>query len=355
MITLLTVVIFLAILIIGHEFGHFLTAKFFGLKVEEFGFGFPPRLFKKKIGDTTYTLNAIPFGGFVKIYGEDDLSTDKIGLPAQAGQAGVDGLSEPRSFQSLSLFKKAIIVVAGAFMNFLIGWLAITGVFLIGTNPSVVVGHVADSSPAASAGFMSGDEIKDFPKLEDFVTFIDNNKGNIINLAVIRGDKEVSINITPRTNPPSGEGPIGVSLIEGGIPKESLFNAVKDGFIMSIELLGLIYRSIYSLFARLFVGDLSVTSQFTGPVGIFGFIDTAGRLGFAHLLQILAIISLNLAALNMIPFPALDGGRLLFMVYEKISGGRLSKKVESLSHFIGFAILLVVMVLVTIKDIINLV
>ncbi len=346
MITLLTVIIFLAILIIGHEFGHFLTAKYFGLKVEEFGFGFPPRLFKKKIGDTTYTLNALPFGGFVKIYGEDSLPADK---------AGLSGELEPGSFQNLPLFKKAIIIAAGAFMNFIIGWFAITGVFLIGTNPSVVVGHVADGSPAATAGLMPGDEIKDFPKIEDLVTFINNNKGSAINLEVIRVDKEVSVSITPRLNPPAGEGPIGVSLIEGGIPRESFFNSLKDGFTTSFELLGLIYRSIYSLFARLFVGDLSVTSQFTGPVGIFGFIDAAGRLGFAHLLQMLAIISLNLAALNIIPFPALDGGRLLFIVYEKVSGGRLSRKVESMSHLIGFAILIVIMLLVTIKDIINLV
>ncbi len=345
MITLLTVIIFLAILIIGHEFGHFLTAKFFGLKVEEFGFGFPPRLFKRKIGDTTYTLNAIPFGGFVKIYGEDS-------LPAQAD---INGLPEPRSFQSLSFWKKAIIIAAGAFMNFIIGWLAITGVFMIGTNPSVVIGHVAEGSPAAISGLIPGDEIKDFPKIEDFITFINSNKGKTINLDVIRGNEKVSVSTTPRLDPPAGEGPIGVSLIEGGIPKESFFNSLKDGFTKSIELLGLIYRSIYSLFARLFVGDLGVTSQFTGPVGIFGFIDAAGRLGFAHLLQILAIISLNLAALNIIPFPALDGGRLLFMVYEKVSGGRLNRRIESTSHLIGFAILIVIMALVTIKDIINLV
>lgn len=339
MLTVFTVIIFLAILIIGHEFGHFLTAKLFGLKVEEFGFGFPPRLFKKKMGDTTYTLNALPFGGFVKIHGEDS----------------VESVAGPGSFQGLSLWKKAVIIGAGAFMNFLIGWIAITGVFLIGTNPSVVVGHVAENSPAAVAGLIPGDEIKNFPKLEDFVSFVNNNKGNVVNLDVVRADKEISIDIIPRIDPPAGEGPIGVSLIEGGIPRESFFSSVKDGFTTSVQLMGLIYRSIYSLFSKLFVGDLGVTSQFTGPVGIFGFIDAAGRLGFAHLLQILAIISLNLAALNIIPFPALDGGRLMFIFYEKISGGRLSRKVESVSHLIGFAVLIVVMVLVTIKDIINLV
>lgn len=339
MITLLIVIIFLAILIIGHEFGHFLTAKFFGLKVEEFGFGFPPRLFKKKIGETVYTLNAIPFGGFVKIYGEDN----------------VDESPEPGNFQSLSLWKKAIIIAAGAFMNFLIGWFAITGVFMIGTSPSVVIGHVADGSPAASAGLMFGDEIKDFSKIEDFITFINNNKGRTINLEMARGGKEMLVSLTPRLNPPVGEGSIGVSLIEGGIPQESFFSAVKDGFTTSVGFLGLIYKSIYSLLARLFIGDLGATSQFTGPVGIFNLIGDAGRLGFVNLLYMLAIISLNLAALNMIPFPALDGGRLLFIVYEKVSGGRLSRKVESASHLVGFAILIVIMALVTIKDIINLV
>ena len=248
MITLLTVIIFLAILIIGHELGHFFTAKYFGLKVEEFGFGFPPRLFKKKIGDTTYTINAIPFGGFVKIHGEDSL----------------EGNAEPGSFQNLSLFKKVIIIAAGAFMNFIIGWFAITGVFLIGTNPSVVVGHVAENSPAASAGLMSGDKIKDFSKIEDHVTFINNNKGKATNLEVIRGDKEMPISITPRLNPPAGEGPIGVSLIEGGIPKEGFFSSLKDGFTTSVELLGLIYKSIYSLFETICRGhgrDFSVYHQ----------------------------------------------------------------------------------------------
>src|SRR3989338_7793232 len=341
MFTIIIAVIFLAILIIGHEFGHFITAKLFGLRVEEFGFGFPPRIFKKQWGETTYTLNAIPFGGFVKIYGEtatDSVATDKS-----------------KSFQYLSVWKKIVVIVAGAFMNFIIGVVAISILFRSGVAPSLFIGGASVNSPAQIAGLAAGDKIVDFKNAKDFSSFIEAHKGEEINLNILRAGENLNIKLTPRVNPPAGEGPIGVSLIDGGIPKENVFSATYDGFKASINILGLIFGTLFSLVASLFIGNWQVASSVTGPVGIFNFLDTAGGLGLVYLLQILGLISLNLAAMNVIPFPALDGGRLAFIVYEKVSGGRLNPHFENAAHTIGFVLLILLMLAVTVKDIMNLV
>ncbi|MBI1839104.1 MAG: site-2 protease family protein [Candidatus Colwellbacteria bacterium] len=341
MTTLIIAVIFLAVLIIGHEFGHFAVAKLFGLRVDEFGFGFPPRILSKKVGETEYTLNAIPFGGFVKIYGED--------------RNGVGAGDDKRNFQNMASYKKALVIVSGAVMNFLIGWLAISAVFMIGTPQSVFVGQVQSGSPASLAGIVSGDRLVEFKMITDFTSFIDSNRGQNIALKITRNNEEININVTPRTNPPTGEGPLGVSLIDGGVPKQSFFRALYDGLKTSASIIAVIFASIFSLIISLFSGNWGLASTVSGPVGIFAFLGTATSLGIVYLFQILGLISLNLAAMNVIPFPALDGGRLFFVIYEKISGGRLSERFESLSHAIGFAILVSLMIAVTIKDIMKLI
>ncbi len=314
-------------------------AKFFKLRVDEFGFGFPPRILKKKVGETLYSLNAVPFGGFVKIHGEDskEVMEDKT-----------------RSFQNLSATKKSLVVVAGAVMNLIIGWLAISAVFMIGVQPSVFIGNVSSGSPADIVGLKQGDRLGDFKNIEEFIAYVETNRGNDVVLNVTRGTENLAINVTPRLDPPAGEGPLGVSLIDGGIEQRGFFSALYEGAKASINILVFIFVSLFSLVSSLFIGQWGVAAGVTGPVGIFSFLDVAGKLGVVYLLQILGLISLNLAAINVIPFPALDGGRLLFIIYEKLSGGRLNQKFEAATHMIGFVILLLLMLAVTIKDIINL-
>lgn len=340
MITLFIAILFLVILIIGHEFGHFAAAKIFKLKVEEFGFGFPPRILRRRIGETVYSLNAVPFGGFVKIYGENP-SKD---IPDKEG-----------SFQNLSALKKVLVVIAGAVMNCIIGWLAISLVFMIGIQPSVFIGQVASGSPADIVGLRQGDKLQDFDNIAGLISLIDANRGEEITLNVIRGTENLIIKITPRLEPPVGEGPLGVSLIDGGIPQHGFFGALYEGGRASLNILGFIFTTLFGLIVSLFAGNWSAASGVTGPVGIFSFLDVAGGLGAVYLLQILGLISLNLAAINVIPFPALDGGRLFFIIYQKLSGGRLSYRFETIAHAVGFAVLILLMVAVTVRDIINLV
>lgn len=338
--TIIIAIVFLAILIIGHELGHFAVAKWFKLKVEEFGFGFPPRLLKKKIGETIYTLNAVPFGGFVKIYGED--YREEI-------------VDKERSFYGLSAWKKSLVVVAGAVMNFIIGWLTISMVLMIGVAPTIFISQVSQESPAALAGLKEGDELKGFKNVSEFTSFVNENRGNEINLNIVRENKELIIKATPRVNPPLGEGPLGVSLADGGISKHNVFKALYEGFKTSFKILAVIFVSLFELLSGLFLGNWQTTAEVTGPIGIFNFLGTASKLGIVYLLQILGLISLNLTAINIIPFPALDGGRLFFIFYEKLSGSKLNYKVETAIHTVGFAILILLMVIVTVKDIINLV
>ncbi len=325
-------IVFIFILIVGHEFGHFIAAKLLGMRVDEFGIGFPPRLFSKKIKETEYSINLLPFGGFVRIYGES---------------AGVSETSkdDKRSFSNQSALKRVIVVISGVLMNFLIGWLALSIVFAAGTPTRLIIDNVAQNSPAETAGLKSGQYIEGYSSVDEFIGFVDSNKGSEI---TVNG-----LNMIPRENPPEGEGPLGVVLLEGGIQKESIIKSIVSGLISSIKLLGLITGSFVSLFSGLFTGDFTMLGQVTGPVGIFGMIGEATRLGITSFLQFLGIISLNLVVLNLLPFPALDGGRFLFIAIEKIMRRRLSRKVEIITNAIGISLLLLLMVVVTIRDIIK--
>ncbi|KKU11921.1 MAG: Membrane-associated zinc metalloprotease [Parcubacteria group bacterium GW2011_GWB1_45_7] len=325
-------ILFLIILVIGHEFGHFFAAKLFGLRVDEFGFGFPPRIFSRKRGETRYSVNLLPFGGFVKIHGEHPKDGEKLEEPE-------------RSFTHQSTYRRSVIIVAGAFMNFLIGWIALCLVFAIGVENRVVIDRVMPGSPASAIGLMSGQEIEGFNSAEEFVNFVENNKG-----------KEVSINgtvVTPRENPPAGEGALGVVVTDVGIEKQGIFKSIWSGLTSAILTTGLIAKSFAGFIGGIFSGNFTVVDQVTGPVGVFNLLGDVSALGFTPLVQLLALISLNLVVINLVPFPALDGGRLLSIVVEKIIGRRLSEKFEIFANAIGLAVLLLLMVVVTIKDIIN--
>ncbi len=337
LIGIIFVIIFLSILILVHELGHFLAAKKFGLFVEEFGFGFPPKIWSKKIGETVYSVNALPFGGFVKILGEN--------------QEG-DKMSE-RNFSSKPVWQRAIILFAGVLFNFLLGWFVISLVFSIGVPQAVIITDVKANSPAAGIGLQINDKIAGFSDAEEFIKYVNDNQGKEIVLKIERNGDVLDLKTTPRVNPPTGEGALGVGLIGAGLPKKNLIASFWEGLKTSIELIKAIFVAIFNLITKAIVGKASL-EQVAGPVGIVKLTAQAGTLGFVYLLQLLAMISLNLAVINILPFPALDGGRLLFLLIEKIKGSPLNQKFERMANGIGLAFLLLLMIAITIKDIIRL-
>ncbi|MCX6731664.1 MAG: RIP metalloprotease RseP [Candidatus Parcubacteria bacterium] len=328
--------IVLGVLILSHEFGHFIVAKKSGIRVDEFAFGFPPRIFSVKKGETTYSLNLIPFGGFVKIH---------------------DGEKET-----------AAVLLAGVFFNLLLAWLLISIGFFIGLPTSIgsapagaeikdvkiVIIDVVQNSPASDAGLKTGDEITGFSKVEDVQNFIGKNKGMKTEIKYKRGGEIFSAELTPRISPPPGEGAIGIAMDEVGILKIPWYRAPWEGLKMTYELTISIALSIYYFFVNLIKG-LTGLEGVMGPVGIVGATNTVAHLGFSYLLSFVALLSINLAVINIIPFPALDGGRILFLLIEKIKGSPINTRVSNAIHNAGFALLLILMLAITYRDILRLI
>lgn len=337
---IITVVIGLSLLVFIHEAGHFFAAKLFGLLVEELGFGLPPRLWGKKIGETLYSLNWLPFGGFVKIYGERHFEE----------KAAVD---RKRSFSHQKIWKRMLIVISGVLMNFILGWFLVSAVFLVGVPQSLAIAKVKQGSLAEQAGLKENDRVLGFKSVPELVKFIDEYKGKEVILRVRRNSEDLEIKVTPRLKVPEGEGNLGIHLVETGIPKTGFFKSLWEGLIMSLGIVKSIVRGIADLLAGIFTAK-SVVEKFVGPVGIISMAIQASRDGLIHFIQLLAMISLNLAVFNIIPIPALDGGKLLFLVIEKFRGRPISVKTELVVTSASFMFLLVLILIVTFKDILTL-
>lgn len=356
--TVLIFIIVLSVLIFVHEFGHFITAKRSGMKVEEFGFGFPPRAWGIKRGETIYSINWIPFGGFVKIMGESG-----------------DKRDNPKSFSSKSAGKKALTLVAGVAMNMILAFVLLSVVNMVGlrigllddqipadaTNIMVQVVQVSDNSPAQTAGLQIFDDITSITQngVQTFVNevldvqdIINANKGKNITINVLRGNKEISINLVPRENPPADQGAIGISLSTTGIISYPWYKAVYHGIIDTWFVLSQTVVGYATIIKNLFTTGRA-GMELSGPIGIAVITGQAARLGFTYILQFMAMISINLAVLNFLPFPALDGGRLLFVLIEKIKRKPISKRIEMMANSIGFALLILLMLYVTTKDILR--
>ncbi len=330
MLLAITFVIFLAILIVTHEFGHFIMAKLFKLRVDEFAFGFPPKIWSKKKGDTTYSINALPFGGYVKIYGESEEAKDPNEKPE-------------RAFYAQPAWKRAIIIGAGVAMNFLVGWLALS-TFLFFSPKGVFIESVVPGSPAESAGFKSGDRLEGFTSSTDFINYVNQNAGKEI---IVDGKA-----VTPRTNPNPGEGRLGVKLIDSGATQYNFFGSLHDGFIGSILTIGMILSALGGLVTGVFQGNGGqVLNNLSGPIGIVGELGKSLNNGFLFVIEFLAVLSLNLAVFNLLPVPALDGGRLLFILIEKIIRRKLNAQAENIANMIGFACMILLALVITGHDI----
>lgn len=372
LIGIIAVIIFLSILVLVHELGHFLLAKKFGLLVEEFGFGLPPRLWGKKIGETVYSINALPFGGFVKIFGEnrEDEAAPQLDEEVSVAQMEeeitasdnkliidekltVEKIVIPghRSFNFLSVGRRALIILSGVLMNFLLGWLVISIVFAVGAPQAIVITQISQNSPAESIGLQVGDKILD-TSADNFIKFTNENRGKEITLKIERNGEIKEFFVTPRVNPPTDEGVLGIGLIETGAPKQNIFYSIWEGLKTSIQIIELVFSAIFNLIAQLFTTGGVNLAGIAGPVGIVKVTAQAENLGFSYLLQLLALISLNLVVINIFPFPALDGGRLLFLLIEKIKGSPLPIKFERYANALGMAILIILMISITIRDIV---
>ncbi len=354
MLTAIIFIIVIGVLVLVHEFGHFIFAKRAGMKVEEFGFGFPPRLVGFRRGETIYSLNWIPFGGFVKILGEDG---------AERG---------PRSFASASMSHRLLVIVAGVVMNFILAAVLLIFVNFFGLRIGLVDGdtagahnlqvqvlQVSKDSPADKAGLQPLDSIVGYVDNGRIINF-DSTKGvqdavvshigQPLILEIGRGGSVLQKIIIPRANPPEGQGAVGISLALTGIVSYPWYDAIWRGFYDASILTVQTVVGYYTLLKTLFVHGRLI-AEVSGPVGIATLTGQAARVGINYLLQFVAMISVNLAVLNIIPFPALDGGRALMLLVEKIKGSPVHKKVEGLINMVGFYALVTLMLYVTYKDI----
>lgn len=358
-------------LVLVHEFGHFFTAKRFGIRVDEFGFGFPPKLFGKKFGETEYTFNLLPIGGFVKIFGEDP------------NEENTNGPDASRSFVHKAKWKQAIVLFAGIFANFLLAWLLFSIGFMSGlptsvgseakgyalTDVNLVVVAVMPGSPAETAGLKSGDKIISVMHAhedgemhmvpedinpESFKAFVvDHLPGKEIEVGYTRG-KNPEVNTAKVIVGGTKEAPaIGISMDEIGTAKLPVFKAFSEGLALNWAVTKGTVVGLYTLLKDSVMGNGSFNSV-TGPVGMVGIVGDAYQFGYVYLLSFAALISINLAIINLVPFPALDGGRLFFLLIEKIKGSPINPKVANMANMIGFALLILLMLVVTYHDVVKL-
>lgn len=356
---LVTFIVFFAIialLVLVHELGHFLAARRHGVKVEEFGFGFPPRLFGIKKGETLYSFNLLPFGGFVKIFGEDSSFSN-----------------DPRSFASRSIGQRVSILAAGVFFNLILAFLLFSVVIGIGMpvdandpllgarvrDPRITIVDVIPGSVAKQAGLEIGDALVELrasgdilrpTAIRDIQDFIKTHQAETVDIEVLRDDRALAFSVLLPGAEEPGRGILGIAMANIGILQEPWYRALWSGLEMTIATFAGTIRGLTTLVAMLLSGD-SVKGLISGPVGIFSIVGSSIHFGTSFLIVLVAILSVNLALINLIPFPALDGGRLLFLAIEGVRGRAINQKVSNFAHALGFAILILLMIVITYYDV----
>lgn len=354
-------ILILSVLVLIHEAGHFVAAKIFKVKVEEFGIGLPPKaknLFVK--WGTQFSLNWLPIGGFVKLFGEEYETGDEL-LP-----------EVKERFYNKPSWQRAIVFVAGVMMNFLLGIVLFAIVYSVIGIPTqtnrVTVSEIAAGSPAEKAGLKTGERIGGLWDMggrwtivatDQLVKLINEHKGQEITLIVIdKQGNERQIVVTPRENPPEGEGALGVALSNVELlkypwwqmPFRGMYEGTKEALAWGRDIADGLGKIVYGL-----ITGKGVAADVRGPIGIYQVSSQVVKQGLVATLQFVGILSVNLAILNVMPFPALDGGRLVFLAVEKIIGKRLKNKIEGYLNMAGMVLLLGFMLLITVRDVIGLI
>jgi len=352
---LLTIILFLvvlSVLVLAHEFGHFITAIKFGCKVEEFGIGFPPKLFSIKRKGIEYSINWIPIGGFVRIKGESGENKD-----------------DPNSFSSKPAWKRLIILLAGVIMNFVLAAVLLAIGFMVGlpsaidenlpkgaqvSDTAVRVVSLVEAGPVDEAGILIGDTLVSidcnvFEEADLVRDYIGEHSGSTMSLLVNRGEESFSYEVTPRYLEETESEALGVGLLTIGYVRFPVHLAVWHGIESTVYYTKEITITLGSILKNLFLGK-GLIMDISGPVGIAVFTGEMARLGFTYLIQFTAILSINLAIINALPFPALDGGRVVFLIFEKLRGRPVSEKIEGIVHNSGFLLLMALILLIMYRD-----
>lgn len=347
MLALIVFIAVLSILIFIHELGHFLVARKFGVKVEEFGLGLPPRIFGKKIGETLFSLNWIPFGGFVRLYGEDYLQK---------------GIKSKRALCNKPKHVRALVAAAGVFGNFLLAVVCFSIVYSFTGIPietdKVIIEAIAKNSPAEQAGLLPDQQIvsidgKPVGLTRDFVDHVKDKQGKEILVATVdKEGRQKEYHLVPRENPPEGEGAIGVAITSvemvfypiWQMPFRGAWFGVKEAVAWGM----MIISGFAAMIVGLFYGKVP---QVAGPVGIYQITANVVEQSWLLTLQFVGVLSINLMILNLLPFPALDGGRLLFIGIEAVVRKRIKPQIEQYVHMAGMVFLLSLMLLITFNDV----
>lgn len=348
----------LSLLIFVHEAGHFFMAKRAGIRVLEFGFGYPPRVIGRKIGETVYSINLLPIGGFVRLYGEE--KEDINHLKKQKAGEGFERFA----FFTQPKRVRAAVLTAGVVMNFILGVILFSGLYTMLGIPTqsdqVVIIGIAPESPA-SATFKLGDEMFSvagvpIQSTSDFKKVVDERRGQEVMFEIIRQDSLITVQAVPRLNPPEKEGALGVVIS----PKVELkrfpiwqmpFRGAWFGLGEALGWGRNIIQGLGSILVALVSGE--VPKDIGGPFEIYFIVSEVAQAGIVPLVQLVAVLSVNLAIVNLLPIPALDGGRLLFIGIEAVSGRKLSPRAERLTHAVGMAFLLALMLAITVQDILR--
>lgn len=378
---LFTTIIFLivlAVLIFVHELGHFLAARASGIRVDAFALGFGPKLLSWKKGETVYSLNAIPFGGYVKIHGENP------------NEESISGPDSKRSFVNKPRWKQVVVLIAGVSFNFIFAGILYVIVFSTGfttttdsfpkysdriTNERVMITDLSADSPADKAGLKIGDNILSVRlssdntppvsqkltalpvRIEDIQNLINTSNGEPIEIRLNSSEEPTVVKtyeVSPTTGLVKDKYAIGIAMQNVGDLKLPFISSIYEGSRYTITMIKGTAVGLSTFFSSIFKGTAKF-SDVSGPVGIAGIVGSAAGLGFNYLLMITALISINLGVINLVPFPALDGGRVLFVLIEGAIRRRIPIGFTNGINLFGFALLMLLMVVITYKDIIKLV
>ncbi|MEI3504552.1 MAG: RIP metalloprotease RseP [Anaerovoracaceae bacterium] len=329
--TIIYAIIIFCLLIFVHELGHFIVAKACGVKVNEFAIGMGPAIFKKQKGETLYAVRLFPIGGFCAMEGEDEDSEDD------------------RAFNNKPAWQRALVLTAGSFMNLLTAVVLMIVIAFVVGQATTTVNEVLDDSPAYRAGMMSWDRIVEVDgtavdEWNDVITYIGESSRDTADIVVERDGAQQTLTAALEYDKESGRNKIGITPEMKHSVAGSVGSGMKNTWNMTVMM--------YKVIKQLFTGDVSV-SELSGPVGIVYAVNQSAKAGVIYVVYLASLLSLNLAIMNMLPFPALDGGRLLFLLIRKITGKRITDAIEGKIHFIGIILLMVLMVYVTWNDIVK--